>query len=283
MQALPAPVMKRDSVGVVLGAFLALCLDEKKANDNIEPEDLLKKCLKAVLPICNEINSQLRFYLKAYASITSEETKRYKPFVFAFNRALEKLQAAECDELRSPSELNIMFHRNDPKYIIGTHDGGKSSRKPDVVLASLDAVRAAFRTKRDALSEPLDDTWEGFVHGMATWSGSIAMMPSRSHGYCSGYVAVIKMGWRSVQGLATFERKLARADNLDDENLRPTTSYGAGFFDVAISLLYVYYARRLIVKPKPRHNNHFKIDENKIELDYSESERNELMDISTEL
>ncbi|KAF8881762.1 hypothetical protein BD779DRAFT_1473240 [Infundibulicybe gibba] len=141
-------------VGVVLGAFLALCLDKTKANNNIKPEDLLKKCLKVVLPICNEINSQLRFYLKEYASITSEETKRYKPFVFAFNHALEKLQAAECDELRSPSELNIMFHRNDPKYIIGTHDGGKSSRKPDVNQAGRPFRASGY-------------TWKGFAYKIA--------------------------------------------------------------------------------------------------------------------
>ncbi|KAF8875561.1 hypothetical protein BD779DRAFT_209435 [Infundibulicybe gibba] len=151
---------------IVLGAFLVLCLDEK-ANNNIEPEDLVKKYLKAVLPICNEMDSQLHSYLKEYVSITSEETTRYKPFVFAFNHALEKLQTVECDELRSPSELNIMFHRNDPKYIVGMHDGGRSSRKPDVVLASLDAVRAAFKTKQDALSKPPDDTWKGFAYKTA--------------------------------------------------------------------------------------------------------------------
>ncbi|KAF8881740.1 hypothetical protein BD779DRAFT_1788133 [Infundibulicybe gibba] len=144
---------KRD-VKTVLETFLMLCLpDEKRAT---KPENLLQRCLEAVLPICNQEDSRLRSNLKKYTSITSDETKRYEPFVSAFNHALEDLKEVECDLLRPPSELNIMFHRNNPKRIIGT-DGGEPLCKPDMILAPFDTVRAAL------FKDPGNRTWKGFA------------------------------------------------------------------------------------------------------------------------
>ena len=40
-------------------------------------------------------------------------------------------------------DLGILFHRNDPKLILGNHGGDVSKRSPDVVLVSLTAARDA--------------------------------------------------------------------------------------------------------------------------------------------
>jgi hypothetical protein len=47
-------------------------------------------------------------------------------------------------ELRTASNDDPLFHQNDPKPIKGIHNELKSSRKPDVVLVSMDSVRIAF-------------------------------------------------------------------------------------------------------------------------------------------
>jgi hypothetical protein len=74
---------------------------------------------------------------------TSGETSRYCPFVYAFNHALRALRDIDVP-LRQSSDLDILFHRNDPKLISAQHHGDISQRKPDINLVSLDSARRAF-------------------------------------------------------------------------------------------------------------------------------------------
>lgn len=67
----------------------------------------------------------------------------YRPFVYAFNHALRALHNIDVP-LRKSTELNLLFHRNDPKPITATHNGHLSKRKPDIILVSLDAAQNAF-------------------------------------------------------------------------------------------------------------------------------------------
>ncbi|KAF8877383.1 hypothetical protein BD779DRAFT_1475263 [Infundibulicybe gibba] len=141
---------KKRDVRAVVEAFLLSCLPESEREE--KRGIILDECLAAVLPICNGKSpngSNFRFHLDDYATSTAPETDRYKPFVLAFNHALEDLKNIKCGNLRSPSKLDIMFHQNDPMPLKGTHNGAESSRKPDTVLVSLDTARAAAFDKDD--------------------------------------------------------------------------------------------------------------------------------------
>lgn len=70
----------------------------------------------------------------------------YKPFIDAANHALGKLSQLDVPKLvpsKAEDDHEILFHRNDPSYILQTHQGEKSSRKPDIVVVSkASAMRA---------------------------------------------------------------------------------------------------------------------------------------------
>ncbi|KAF8877422.1 hypothetical protein BD779DRAFT_1557532 [Infundibulicybe gibba] len=155
-------------VKTTLKAFLALCLPEKQRKELQEEgklEDFLQRCLKAVLPICNgktPNGSKLRYHLGEYIAVISDERNRYRPFVFAFNRAFKDLEAIKCDPLPPfKSDLEILFHRNDPMPIKAEHNERTSYRKPDVVLVTLDAAQAAFS------EPPSTGSWSEFAFDIA--------------------------------------------------------------------------------------------------------------------
>ncbi len=66
----------------------------------------------------------------------------YRPFVLAFNFALQALHNIEVP-LRKPNDSRLLFHRNDPKPIQASHNDHPSNRIPDIVLVSLDAAQKA--------------------------------------------------------------------------------------------------------------------------------------------
>jgi hypothetical protein len=68
----------------------------------------------------------------------------YKPFVLAFNYALQALQKINLPSPASVAELDLLFHRNDPELILATHNDHLSQRKPDIVLVFLEVARNAF-------------------------------------------------------------------------------------------------------------------------------------------
>lgn len=67
----------------------------------------------------------------------------YEPFILSFNHALQALKGINVP-LRHPTDLQPLFHRNDPKMITATHNGRASVCEPDIILVSLDEARAAF-------------------------------------------------------------------------------------------------------------------------------------------
>jgi hypothetical protein len=162
-----------------------LCLPEEHKHN--PPADLLKRCLDAVLHICNDQKSPienkgkeqkrgdnlrgcLTDYLTewcgalfvppaahlhdslAHSRTSNHENKGYMPLVQAFNHALHALCEIDVPLRKSTREsTDLLFHRNDPKNILSMHDGCRSRRKPDLVLVSLGVA------KKDASSEEWAD------------------------------------------------------------------------------------------------------------------------------
>ena len=68
----------------------------------------------------------------------------YKPFILSFNHALRALRKIKVQPLRGSTDLQPLFHRNDPKTMMGMHNGRTSLRKPDIILVSLADARATI-------------------------------------------------------------------------------------------------------------------------------------------
>jgi hypothetical protein len=166
--------------------MLSLCLPEGHKHN--PPADLLKRCLDAVLHICNDQKSpienkgkeqkrgdnlwgRLTDYLTkwcgalfvppavhlhdslAHSRTSNYENKGYMPLVQAFNHALHALREIDVPLRKSTRESTdlLLFHRNDLKNILSMHDGRRSRRKPDLILVSLGVA------KKDAFSEERAD------------------------------------------------------------------------------------------------------------------------------
>ncbi|KDQ50883.1 hypothetical protein JAAARDRAFT_199586 [Jaapia argillacea MUCL 33604] len=123
----------------LLGVFLLRCQVD---GDTQTAEELLKQCLHRILPICNQ-DAEIRKSLVEYCEIPGPEEDRYGPFVKTFNSALERTRTMEFTGLRPPSELDVMFHRNDPTTIQAVHDGAATVRVPDTLLVSTNSAHRA--------------------------------------------------------------------------------------------------------------------------------------------
>ncbi|KAG2032563.1 hypothetical protein BDR03DRAFT_1094849 [Suillus americanus] len=141
---------KQCKVDAMLQALLqrASCAPETK-----QPE-LLQKCLKAVLPVCNgEVSaggiysSGVETALKNYVS-PGAENKFYGPFIEATNIALACIEDIKVDGMRAPApSVNMICQQNDmPMY--QTHQTVTSIRKPDVVILPLNGACAPFEDEK---------------------------------------------------------------------------------------------------------------------------------------
>jgi hypothetical protein len=84
-------------------------------------------------------------FLQDYISCKTkpDEMASYQPFVYAFNHALRDLHNIDVP-LRKSTELALLFHRTDPKPITVMHNSHLSTRKPVIILVSLDVAQNAF-------------------------------------------------------------------------------------------------------------------------------------------
>ncbi|KAH7917955.1 hypothetical protein BV22DRAFT_1042084 [Leucogyrophana mollusca] len=119
-------------------------------------KELRDRCLQAVLPICNGQpirstnrgeaaieTSAIRTHLLEYGRPLIEKD-RYKPWILAFNIALEALRHTRVQGLPDESGDPIIFQQNDPSLIYQYHRGVKTCRKPDVVIVPTEVSKAAF-------------------------------------------------------------------------------------------------------------------------------------------
>jgi hypothetical protein len=84
-----------------------------------------------------------------------------KHFIAAANQALDMLRPITP----GANNLDILFHRNDPKDIYGDHGNPaiRSRRQPDMIVTSLESARRA-----GALKESASDDWNTISLKQAT-------------------------------------------------------------------------------------------------------------------
>ncbi|KAG0706458.1 hypothetical protein DFH29DRAFT_1022318 [Suillus ampliporus] len=144
-------------------AMLQVLLQRASLDPKTKQPDLLKRCLKAVLPVCNgraeaAVNdkdlhsSHIKEALDSYV-LPGDEKKYYGPFTKVINIALACLEGIEVDGMRASPGMNIICQHND-KEMVQLHQNEKSRRRPDVVILPLQSSRNAFsdefRDMRDA-------------------------------------------------------------------------------------------------------------------------------------
>jgi hypothetical protein len=72
------------------------------------------------------------------------EVGRYEHFVIAANESLKMLKPLVAQGRRANIELDILFHRNDPREIYGSANNGPlTERKPDIIVTSVHSARRA--------------------------------------------------------------------------------------------------------------------------------------------
>ncbi|KAG0706490.1 hypothetical protein DFH29DRAFT_845929 [Suillus ampliporus] len=135
-------------------AMLQVLLQRASLDPKTKQPDLLKRCLKAVLPVCNghakaAVNdkdlhsSHIKEALDRYV-LPGNERNFYEPFTTATNIALACLEGIEVDGMRAVSlGPNIICQRND-KQMFQLHQNKQSDRRPDVVILPLQSSRNAF-------------------------------------------------------------------------------------------------------------------------------------------
>ncbi|KAG2083002.1 hypothetical protein BD769DRAFT_1682918 [Suillus cothurnatus] len=142
-----------DLVGVHVkeaDAMLQALLQRASCAPETKQPELLQKCLRAVLPVCNGhvsaggihssgVGTALKNYVRP-----GVENKFYGPFTEATNIALACLEGIKVDGMRTPvPAVDMICQQNDvPMY--QTHQTEKSTRKPDVVILPLSSACAPF-------------------------------------------------------------------------------------------------------------------------------------------
>jgi len=72
------------------------------------------------------------------------EVDRYEHFVTAANESLKMLKPLVVQGRGANTELDILFHRNDPREIYGSANNGPlTERKPDLIVTSVHSARRA--------------------------------------------------------------------------------------------------------------------------------------------
>ncbi|KAG1717241.1 hypothetical protein EDB19DRAFT_1923676 [Suillus lakei] len=136
-------------------AMLQALLQRASCSPETEQPELLQKCLKEVLPVCNGQvsaggirSSGVETALKKYVR-PGVENNFYAPFIEATNIALACLQEIKVDGMRAPvPAVDMICQQNDmPMY--QHHQSVKSTRKPDCVILPLNSAYAAFEDEKD--------------------------------------------------------------------------------------------------------------------------------------
>ncbi|KAG2064221.1 hypothetical protein BDR04DRAFT_284843 [Suillus decipiens] len=117
---------------------------------------LLDTSLEAVLHLCNGRGTKAQAIKKHLTKFCNSAGERpsYPDFVQAANWTLRELEKVNVPGIPvfKDDETKILFHVNDPSFIHQTHQGKKSSRKPDVVVVS-------YQTAEDAAQDGKSDVY----------------------------------------------------------------------------------------------------------------------------
>ncbi|KAG2114188.1 uncharacterized protein F5147DRAFT_607426 [Suillus discolor] len=135
-------------------AMLQALLQRASCAPETKQPELLQKCLKAVLPVCNGqvsaggiYSSGIETALKNYVR-PGAENSFYGPFIEATNIALACLEEIKVDGMRAPvPAVDMICQQNDmPMY--QNHQFVKSTRKPDCVILPLKSACAPFEDEK---------------------------------------------------------------------------------------------------------------------------------------
>ncbi|KAG1873195.1 hypothetical protein F4604DRAFT_1904115 [Suillus subluteus] len=135
-------------------AMLQALLQRASCAPETKQPELLQKCLKAVLPVCNGQvsaggidSSGVETALKKYVR-PGAENSFYGPFIEATNIALSCLEEVKVDGMRAPvPAVDMICQQNDmPMY--QNHQTVKSTRKPDCVIILLNSACASFEDEK---------------------------------------------------------------------------------------------------------------------------------------
>ncbi|KAG1903595.1 uncharacterized protein F5891DRAFT_1210137 [Suillus fuscotomentosus] len=135
-------------------AMLQALLQRASSAPETEQPELLQKCLKAVLPVCNGqaftalVNSSdVEIALNEYVC-PGVENSFYGPFIRATNIALACLAEIKGDGMGAPVPAVDMICQQNDMPMHQTHQTKKSTRKPDLVILPLDSTCAPFQDEK---------------------------------------------------------------------------------------------------------------------------------------
>ncbi|KAG2750156.1 hypothetical protein P692DRAFT_20874667 [Suillus brevipes Sb2] len=136
-------------------AMLRALLQRASSNPNTIQSDLLEKCLKEVLPVCNgQFSSKgisslgIKTALEKYVN-PGKENEFYGPFTKATNIALACLAEIKVAGMGNPVPAIDMICQQNDQPMYQTHQTETSMRKPDLVLLPLNSACAAFPVETD--------------------------------------------------------------------------------------------------------------------------------------
>ncbi|KAG1819909.1 hypothetical protein EV424DRAFT_917300 [Suillus variegatus] len=132
-------------------AMLQALLQCASSAPKTKQPELLQKCLKAVLPVCNGQastalvkSSDIQTALNEYVC-PGVESNFYGPFIRATNIALTCLEDIKIDRMRVPVPTVDMICQQNDMPMHQMHQTNKSIRKPDLVILPLNSACAPFQ------------------------------------------------------------------------------------------------------------------------------------------
>ncbi|KAG1826528.1 hypothetical protein EV424DRAFT_1599821 [Suillus variegatus] len=132
-------------------AMLQALLQRTSSAPKTKQPELLQKCLKAVLPVCNGQastalvkSSDIETALNEYVC-PGVENNFYGPFIRATNIALACLEEIKIDGMRAPVPTVDMICQQNDMPMHQMHQTKKSIRKPDLVILPLNSACAPFQ------------------------------------------------------------------------------------------------------------------------------------------
>ncbi|KAG2104721.1 uncharacterized protein F5147DRAFT_263040 [Suillus discolor] len=135
-------------------AMLQALLQRASSAPETEQPELLQKCFKAVLPVCNGQASTALVKSSDIETALSEyvrpgvENNFYGPFVRATNNALACLEEIKVDGMRVPVPTVDMICQQNDMPMHQMHQTKKSTRKPDLVILPLNTACASFQDEK---------------------------------------------------------------------------------------------------------------------------------------
>ncbi|KAG1816325.1 uncharacterized protein BJ212DRAFT_1480776 [Suillus subaureus] len=135
-------------------AMLQALLQRASSTPETKQPELLQKCLKAVLPVCNgqastalvkssDVETALNEYVRPGA-----ENKFYGPFIRATNIALGCLEEIKVDGMRAAVPAVDMICQQNDMPMHQNHQTAKSIRKPDLVILPLNSACTPFQDEK---------------------------------------------------------------------------------------------------------------------------------------